>query len=617
MHRHTKRQNKRRKPIAGRSSSPLQLFKVKNSDEYDIGANGTCFKSTAFERGEELGRFTEETSSINPSGEISFKKCLYPELGSLETPSSSAKPKLAVSNNDKFAIENTKRKASQFFATPEETQQINRSLENVGSPASFTLDPSNSIVLPNGTEMFSATPLDEVMEGCSDCLETSQMLMGLTGDMTQVVIFLGTKHKFEFSTWLDSSLALKTISYMVEEPKVDLKQHLESSSPNLQETKELFHQDESPKFKSKAEELGINEYAQPVPGETYSILSPGWDLNEEKDIKTSEYEAWLKNKYSLFFNHGSIPNMEEFIRHQTQLSWNMHHATVFAKDHGDTLTMEGSNRMIVPYKEVVCAFERLWLEFDDFRQLAREYMRKSRQLEEIPSDFYAQQELFMEIFGHARKLEIENELLKKKIKTVSREFNLHFASQNLSQSMYNFRMYGSEDGSTFHDQWQENLKDGAITFRTGESLQLHKKELIDFAKNRWESTQRKLTVFRDPALPEWITLEQLTEKEKQACIDYINVEFERTPCLLTVKKLKEQLYECFNQGKIEIMRQLLSTLEIRPTLESTQQILHHLKEQKTMASQNNDSHKHQRFSWLERVCRILMERERSLLPTLK
>ncbi|BDD09087.1 hypothetical protein FUAX_15190 [Fulvitalea axinellae] len=503
----------------------VQRYSKVPAGGYVPGKGGVAFSHLALERLEELARCVSERSEFFGEGEGHFTKRKVPEGHLLEEGRRESRPGLKVADDEAFALEDSPERVGRFFTTEDVVRHSNGVFESSASLVRFVMDKGNSLVLgSSGKELFSVVPDLSTIDGCVDCSEMAGRIMGATGDLTQAVVF--GSDNYEVPSIAESGMTRKAFEGMEagKSPRESFPEgeRFHTPSKSAEVLRETFKETPESVLTERAKFWGVNESACPEVGEAYLKLAPLWDEEEEIGGALGVFGERLERLYGKYGLGKGAKAPEEMIREQTKILWNMHYGAVVARSGSDSVTLENYTWYLRPVKELIAAFERLWLRFGMFRDLVERYFEHKKEEPVLSSAVYILWEEAAGILKFGESVLDEGSDLRKRVCLVREEFKKNLSFSDFREQPYHFKMYGTDKGYSFHEEWSDTLPAGSVTFRVRESYGLHVEELWQTVIGKWRSLGETVAVLGRSECQEWSAslLQRMKEKEAEMEKEY-------------------------------------------------------------------------------------------------
>lgn len=386
-------------------SNTIQLYRIAQPNEYQVHQDQSQDARNPFTRNEDDLSITDRGVGKAPG--ISWKQHL------------DAKPALKIANDNSIAINATNDEPKEFYAKQQVITNSNQDLESKGANVKL-LSAGNQINVGMGHDLVMVQPVEKNQ----DTLPGQNEFVSLTTDVCRDVAkhILGGITHIKLGGDNPNLSKAKTGNSTEIGGTHKLAEQLTNGNLNLNQASEALGNNSSPKvgkeygkalrngeIQDKAQNLGINEFAKANVGEAYTTQS----IFDEQGTK---------NDYSKGDN-----NLNQFV-------WGYHYAAIVAEslEKADQIALENYNRN----SDINNAITTL---------LGELKQRFAAQLNgvDLNGDEKTQIGQIMQIVEQSQE----------QAKTL---YNNMFKELNNQSSQWYFRMIGSGQGQSFHEQMADS-----------------------------------------------------------------------------------------------------------------------------------------------------------------
>ncbi len=475
----------------------VQPYRSIRPEDYAVGDQGAKFVTQKLERPGGIPQYVSETKEVREGSrglESTYEKrdiknqnvlAQTQERGGYVTT-----PPLKVANTGEMAIEDSGGEAKVFYATDAVAQESNRKLTKIGSAIGLDANASESLEVPDVNDTYHTVKmlrptyrgvLNDTIGAISICTDFVKNILGVTENGSRVAVLQkaqweqGTSTEPEYEAPISNSESepiKEIVGYMNRdrfEGARGLKDDLQgfSTSDVDRDSGEVITEYQGmsrSRLGGRSRELGINQYANPEVGEGY-VTSSIREAPDEGRFSTVQYlhainQVANSTKQQKAAMHKNIRMLDHI--------WGIHYAGVIAKSGSDTVTFENYNRDQIIKWEVDTLINGLLQQFNAFQGIVTNAIQD-------PTD--------TDITGGisptlvTRIAELRKVIIKAKdigglgvaLQQRLDEYATSYAGvMGSSNKLYHFKMYGQEEGQSFHEQWKD-VTENSVTLRIRES----------------------------------------------------------------------------------------------------------------------------------------------------
>jgi len=463
------------------NSNTIQRYVPINPADYELG-DGSSFESQRYVHTATSSKFEfTESTQTNLFGMVdTVKEKNAPEdiaengFWNYTKFSMSDTPTINYSINDDqtkaIAIERTTDEPKVFYATPNVVTESNNQLDAVGAEAYLanaggSLEAPKDPAVPAG-EKISLNMVkpgkkvedgsDEVLEKFGTVSECNSFIKYIIGTTTQqVAVFSGNSEAIAEREH-EPTLEISEFARDSDGTGADLAEHLKTENITSGSHGQSLPADYKNMVNKDARDaaLGINKGANADVGEGY-VIAQGAEMPGSVDIGD-----WLSALDKKIGGLALSADEEKMFKQK----WGYHYAGIVAKVGDDSISLENYNRGTVES----WALDNLYQNKINSTIEFRNYLA-SLNGETIPSIPKLRNQWFLDLSAKLQALGEEATALQKTtIEAINDVRNSIKGLEIGAARLWHFKMYGSGQGQSFHEQWAPSLDD-ATTLRIRQS----------------------------------------------------------------------------------------------------------------------------------------------------